>query len=52
MFSYYYYDYDYVYGSGYWHIGCKIYVPRNSVSAYKSAQYWKDYKSDIEGYDF
>ena len=30
----------------------KIYVPRNSVSAYKAKQYWKDYASDIEGYDF
>ena len=33
-------------------IGCTIYVPRNSVSAYKSAEYWSDYKSYIEGYDF
>ncbi len=32
--------------------GRKIYVPRNSVDAYKSAQYWKDYKSYIVGYDF
>ena len=30
----------------------KIYVPRNSVSAYKSAQYWRDYADDIVGYDF
>ena len=32
--------------------GRKIYVPRNSVSAYKSAEYWKDYSSVITGYDF
>ena len=32
--------------------GRKIYVPRNSVEAYKSAKYWSDYASDIEGYDF
>ena len=50
MFSYYYYDF---YGGEYKKpIGCKIYVPRNSVSAYKSASYWSDYASDIEGYDF
>ncbi len=33
-------------------IGCKIYVPRNSVNAYKSASGWSDYADDIEGYDF
>jgi hypothetical protein len=33
-------------------IGCKIYVPRNSVKAYKSAEYWKRYADDIVGYDF
>ena len=32
--------------------GRKIYVPRNSVSAYKSAAYWSDYASSIVGYDF
>jgi hypothetical protein len=30
----------------------KIYVPRNSVDAYKSAQYWKNYAASIVGYDF
>ena len=30
----------------------KIYVPRNSVEAYKAAEYWSDYASDIVGYDF
>ena len=32
--------------------GRKIYVPSNSVSAYKSASGWSDYASDIVGYDF
>ena len=30
----------------------KIYVPRNSVNAYKSAEGWSDYAADIVGYDF
>ena len=30
----------------------KIYVPRGSVNAYMSAQGWKEYASDIVGYDF
>ena len=40
------------YGYGYKPIGCKIYVPRASVSAYKAASYWSYYKSYIEPYDF
>ena len=32
--------------------GRKIYVPIESVQAYKSASYWNDYKSSIVGYDF
>ena len=32
--------------------GRKIYVPMESVEAYKSASYWRDYASDIVGYDF
>ena len=32
--------------------GRKIYVPRASVDAYKAAEYWSDYKSSIEPYDF
>ena len=32
--------------------GRKIYVPRASVDAYKSASYWSNYSSDIVGYDF
>ena len=30
----------------------KIYVPQESVEAYKSAQYWCRYSSEIVGYDF
>ena len=33
-------------------IGCKIYVPMESVEAYKSANYWKDYANAIVGYNF
>ena len=32
--------------------GLKIYVPRNSVEAYKAASGWSNYASDIVGYDF
>ena len=32
--------------------GRKIYVPRESVNAYKNAQYWSSYASYIVGYDF
>ena len=32
--------------------GLKIYVPRNSVEAYKSAEAWASYANYIEGYDF
>ena len=32
--------------------GRKIYVPRESVESYKSAQYWRNYASYIVGYDF
>ena len=32
--------------------GRKIYVPTASVNAYKSALFWRDYASDIVGYDF
>ena len=32
--------------------GRKIYVPRNSVEAYKSASGWSSYANYIEGYDF
>ena len=30
----------------------KIYVPRNSVDAYKAKSYWSNYASYIVGYDF
>ena len=30
----------------------KIYVPTESVEAYKSAGYWNDYADAIVGYDF
>ncbi len=41
-------------GNGYEsvNVGCKIYVPRNSVEAYKAADGWSDYAAYIEGYDF
>ena len=32
--------------------GRKIYVPTESVEAYKSAKYWSEYASDIVGYNF
>ena len=32
--------------------GRKIYVPMESVEAYKSAGYWKEYANSIEGYNF
>ena len=32
--------------------GRKIYVPMESVEAYKSAKYWSEYADDIEGYNF
>ena len=32
--------------------GRKIYVPAGSAGAYKSASSWKEYASDIVGYDF
>ena len=31
---------------------CKIYVPTESVDAYKTADDWKDYADSIEGYNF
>ena len=36
----------------YCYIHCKIYVPMESVEAYKSAYRWSDYASDIVGYNF
>ena len=37
---------------GYNASGRKIYVPRASVDAYKSASWWSNYSSRIVGYDF
>ena len=31
---------------------CKIYVPKESVEAYKTAAYWSDYAAAIVGYEF
>ena len=31
---------------------CKLYVPKESVDAYKTASGWKIYASNIVGYDF
>ena len=45
-----YYDYWYAFIDN--ALGRKIYVPMESVEAYKSAQGWSDYASDIIGYDF
>ncbi|MBR4028662.1 MAG: leucine-rich repeat protein [Alistipes sp.] len=45
-----YYDYWYAFIDN--ALGRKIYVPMESVEAYKSASGWKDYASDIIGYDF
>ena len=33
-------------------IGCTIYVPTESVDAYKAAEGWSDYAGSIVGYDF
>lgn len=33
-------------------IGRKIYVPYQSLDAYKTATYWSEYADDIVGYDF
>ena len=33
-------------------IGCTIYVPTESVDAYKAAEYWSDYADAIVGYEF
>ncbi len=33
-------------------VGRKIYVPAESIEAYKSANYWSDYADDFVAYDF
>ena len=40
------------YDNGDVNIGCPIYVPAESVEAYKAAKYWSGYAADIVGYDF
>ena len=42
----------YYYNGWNWQIGCKIYVPTESVDEYKSAEHWSEYADDIVGYDF
>ena len=42
-----YYDYY-----EYFNIGCPIYVPAESVEAYKADSGWSEYAADIVGYDF
>ena len=39
-------------GGHYTHLNCTIYVPRESVEAYKSADGWNEYADQIVGYDF
>ena len=39
-------------GGKYYNIGCDIYVPTESVDAYKSAYRWSEYADDIVGYNF
>ena len=39
-------------GGSYVNLGCAIYVPTESVNAYKAATNWTDYAVDIVGYDF
>ena len=41
-----------MFNSGYALIGCTIYVPTESVDAYKTAPYWSNYKSYISPYDY
>ena len=41
---------NYLFGSGF--ENRKIYVPRQSLEAYRTSESWKKYASIIEGYDF
>ena len=43
---------QYNYKTTYYRLGCKIYVPKESVKAYKEAEGWSEYAKDIIGYDF
>ena len=42
----------YNYKTTYYNLGCSIYVPKESVKAYKEADGWKEYAKNIVGYDF
>ena len=44
--------YDYWYAFDYNASGRKIYMPMESVEAYKSAEWWSDYADAIFGYEF
>ena len=44
--------FQYSLGGRYLNIGCDIYVPTESIEAYKSASGWSEYASDIVGYNF
>ena len=44
--------FTYYSNASYHPIGCKIYVPIGSGTAYKTAQYWSDYKSYIKEKEF
>ena len=43
---------QYNYKTTYYRLGCKIYVPKESVKAYKEAEGWSEYAKDIIGYNF
>ena len=51
VFSYGVYN-PYNYKTTYYNLGCSIYVPKESVKAYKEADGWKEYAKNIVGYDF
>ena len=44
--------FQYYIGGRYLNISCDIYVPTESVEAYKSATNWSEYADAIEGYNF
>ncbi|MBR2866650.1 MAG: leucine-rich repeat protein, partial [Alistipes sp.] len=46
------FDYYHSFQGFYHHIGCAIYVPSESVEAYKIAGGWSSYASEIAGCDF
>ena len=50
--SYYFLDREDPYAPGSIPIGCTIYVPMESVEAYKKAECWSKYAIYIKGYNF